>query len=232
MKARRPFARLQCIAAALLLLVAAVPGATAADDVSGLYDANGKSPGGKLYQGLVQIAPFGNAHAVLWKLSDGEAYKGLALRKDDVLGAAYGTDSVPGLVIYKIKGGTLEGDWVSGGKGAKMELGRETLQGPDGLSGEYKITLGENQDGSTNYDGKVVIKPDGDSFLLIWLVPKPAYIGRGVRVGDVLVVGFSRDAKKIPGVVAYRIGSGHALSGVWATGGSSKTGTEDLTPHK
>jgi hypothetical protein len=47
----------------------------------------------------------------------------------------------------------------------------------------------------------------------------------------VLVVGFSRDPKKIPGVVAYRVGDGQALSGVWATGGSPNTGTEDLTPH-
>lgn len=213
----------------LLVLAAFAVPAAADDDVSGLYAVAGKSPAGKGYGGAVKIVPYGNAHAVLWKLDDGEAYKGLALRKDDVLGATYGRDKIPGLVVYHIAGGTLEGDWISGGgKSAKEEIGRETLQGSPDLEGEYQITLGENQDGTTNYTGKVVMKRDGDTYVLVWMVPKPAYVGRGVRVGNVLVVAFGQDLKKIPGVVAYHV-AGQTLDGVWALGPSSKIGRETLT---
>jgi hypothetical protein len=43
----------------------------------------------------------------------------------------------------------------------------------------------------------------------------------------VLVVAFGKDLKTLPGVVGYRI-SGDTLAGAWATGPSSKTGSETL----
>jgi hypothetical protein len=206
-----------------------------ADDLSGLYDAQGRYPGGKEYQGAVKIVDFGSAQAILWKLNDGEDYKGLAIHQGDVLGAAYTTNETPfGLVVYKIDGGRLDGQWLNSGD-AKAELGREILEGSGKLTGQYQITLGENRDGTTNYTGQVMIKPDGESFVLIWLVPKPAYIGRGIRVGNTLVVSFSRITNpnggkvQVPGVVAYQVKDANTLQGVWSSGGNPRVGTETLT---
>jgi hypothetical protein len=104
------------------------------------------------------------------------------------------------------------------------------LEGPETLGGTYKITLGQNRDGTTNYTGEVIIKRDGPTYLLAWMVPKLAYIGRGVRIGDVLVVAYGRssDPKKLPGVVGYQIEDANSLIGVWATAGTAATGTETL----
>jgi hypothetical protein len=212
----------------LLLGVLAAP--AAAQDVAGLYDIQGKFPNGKNYGGAVQIAPFGSAHAILWKLADGQGYEGLAIRQGNVLGAGYAAGKLPfGLVVYRVAGGVLDGEWVTSGD-PKAELGRETLEGSATLGGSYKITLGQNRDGTTNYTGEVIIKPDGDTYLMAWMVPKLAYVGRGVRIGDVLVVAYGRgqDPRKLPGVVAYKINDANTMDGVWATPGANATGTETL----
>jgi hypothetical protein len=214
----------------LVLLFGAFAAPAAAQDVAGLYDIQGQYPGGKDYGGAVQIVPYGSAHAILWKLATGQGYEGLAIRQGNVLGAGYTAGKLPfGLVVYRVAGGVLDGEWISSGD-PKAELGRETLEGPATLGGTYKITLGQNRDGTTNYTGEVIIKPDGDTYLMAWMVPKLAYVGRGVRIGDVLVVAYgqSQDPKKLPGVVAYKIDDADTMSGVWATPGAKVTGTETL----
>jgi hypothetical protein len=213
-----------------IILVCAWIAPATAQDIVGTYDAQGKFPGGKTYAGAVQIVPYGSGHAILWKLTDGQAYEGLALRQANVVGAAYRMSKIDfGLVVYRIAGGLLDGEWTTPGN-QKAELGRETLEGPANLSGTYKITLGQNRDGTTNYTGEVIIKPEGDTYLLAWMLPKLAYVGRGVRIGDILVVAYGRsqDAAKLPGVVAYKIDDSTTMSGIWATAGSAKTGTETL----
>ncbi|MDQ7248532.1 hypothetical protein [Dongia sedimenti] len=218
----------------VLVLGAALAPAAApavAQDIAGIYDAQGHNPGGGgAYKAVVQIVPFGSAHAILWKLGAGKGNEGLAIRQGNVLGAGYTAGKIPfGLVVYRVAGGVLDGEWISSGD-PKAELGRETLEGPATLGGNYKITLGQNRDGTTNYTGEVIIKPDGDTYLLAWMVPKLAYVGRGVMIGDVLVVAYGRsqDPKKLPGVVAYKIDNADTLSGVWATPGAKLTGTETL----
>ncbi len=213
-----------------ILLLGAFAAPAAAQDVAGLYDIQGKFPNGKDYGGAVKIVPFGSAHAILWKLADGQGYEGLAIRQGNVLGAGYAAGKLPfGWVVYRVAGGVLDGEWVTSGD-PKAELGRETLEGPATLGGKYKITLGQNRDGTTNYTGEVIIKPDGDTFLVAWMVPNLAYVGRGVRIGDVLVVAYGRgqDPRKLPGVVAYKIDDANAMDGIWATAGSPQTGTEAL----
>ena len=218
----------------LLFCLGVLATPAAAQDIAGLYNAQGQYPGGKDYSGAVKIVPYGSAHAILWKLAGGQGYEGLALRQGNVLGAAYTTGKIPfGLVVYRVAGGVLDGEWVSSGD-PKAELGRETLEGPATLDGTYKITLGQNRDGTTNYTGQVIIKRDGPTYVLAWLVPKLAYVGRGVRIGDVLVVAYGRgqDARKLPGVVAYRIEDADSMVGVWATAGAPATGTETLQRRK
>lgn len=211
---------------ALLLLACLGLGgaAAAADEMVGRYTADGTTPQGKSYAGDVQIEQLGALHVVLWKLQGSEAYKGVGIRQGDVLGAAYGgPDTKFGLVVYKINGGTLEGRWVDS-RDLKSELGLETLQGSADLSGTYKITLGQNRDGMTNYSGEVTITRNGDAYLFYWPA-KPPVIGVGVRVKDTLVVAYSANPKKLPGVVAYQFDGKDALTGIWATAGIKQTAT-------
>jgi hypothetical protein len=194
-----------------------------ADDLAGKYRAAGTTPNGKPYAGQVQIEQLGGLHVVLWKLDDGEAYKGIGIRQGDVLGAAYGPgDTKFGIVVYKIQGGTLTGVWADS-RDLKSELGKETLEGDPGLNGVYKITLGQNRDGMTNYGGQVQIKRSGESYIVVWPTKPPA-LGIGVRVKDMLVVAYGNNPQKMPGVVAYQALGPDALSGVWSIAGIKQTG--------
>lgn len=212
------------------LLLGGVAHRSGADELSGVYDAKGRYPNGKDYQGEVQIKDLGTLHAVLWRLADGEAYKGIAIHLDDVLGGAYGpADARFGLAVYRIRGGRLEGVWADS-QDLKSALGRETLEGPPELNGKYRITLGQNRDGVTNYGGEVAIQRRGETYLVLWPT-KPPSLGVGIRVGDLLVVAFGTNPKKLPGVVAYRARPGEALDGIWATVGQKTLGSETLTRH-
>jgi hypothetical protein len=214
-----------------LVLLLAACGTAAAQDIVGTYDAQGANPGGAgAYKALVKIVPYGAAHAIVWDLGGGKGSEGIALRQANVLGVAYRNSKIPfGLVVYRIAGGLLDGEWLTPAD-QKAELGREVLEGPEDLNGNYKITLGQNRDGTTNYTGEVIIKREGDTYLFAWMVPTLAYIGRGVRIGDVLVVAWGRSQKTadLPGVVAYKIDDANTMSGIWALAGSPKTGTENL----
>jgi hypothetical protein len=44
----------------------------------------------------------------------------------------------------------------------------------------------------------------------------------------VVAYGRSQDPKKLPGVVAYKMDDANNMTGIWATAGSSKTGSETL----
>src|SRR5581483_4134621 len=96
-----------------------------ADELAGQFRVNGQTPGGKAYSGDLLMEDVGSLDAILWKLDDGEAYKGIAIRREDVLAAAYGTASQRfGVVVYKIHGGALEGWWADTGD-LKADLGHE-----------------------------------------------------------------------------------------------------------
>jgi hypothetical protein len=143
-----------------------------AEELGGEYSAQGADADGRAYAGDVRIQALGSAtQAVLWRLESGEAYKGLGLIADGVLGAAYGpADAQFGIVVYRVSGGTLDGLWTLP-RFAKEPAGREVLEGSPDLDGDYRITLGENPDGTTNYTGKVRIKRQGDVYLFAWFVP-------------------------------------------------------------
>jgi hypothetical protein len=212
---------------AILLLAAWFPASAKADDFSGVYNASGKDAAGTAYNGAVQIENLGTLYVVLWKLKGNEAYKGIAIPMDDVLGAAYGPpDAHFGLVVYRIKGGTLEGIWALSDD-LKSELGRETLVGSPDLTGTYQIKLGQNRDGLTNYSGQIRIQRKGDTYFFLWPTKVPS-LGIGVRVDDKLVVAYGTNVQKLPGVVAYKKAGNGDLAGIWTTVGVKKTGTDSV----
>jgi hypothetical protein len=208
-------------------------GPALADDLVGKYQASGTSPDGKSYSGAVQIERVGALDIVLWKLADGEVYQGIGIRQGDVLGVAYAPAGAKfGLVVYQVSGGTLTGSWATSGD-LKSELGKETLQGSPDLDGLYKITLGQNRDGMTNYNGQLEIKRSGASYIVIWPTKPPA-IGIGIRLKDTLVVAYTSDPRKMPGVVAYQdLGNGQ-LGGIWSVAAMKQTGqgTVNISPAK
>jgi hypothetical protein len=207
----------------LLPLCSALSVGARADELDGHYNAMGRTPEEKEYKGSVQIQEQGQIHVVLWQLEGGGAYEGIGLHRGDILGSAYGPPgSRFGLYVYKINGGTLDGTWADSAD-LKAELGRETLEGSANLNGEYKITLGQNRDGLTNYDGSVILQPNGDAYVVIRNVGKKTTIGIGVRLGDLLVVATGL-GKRLPGVVAYQTQGSNSLSGIWSFVGLKKTG--------
>jgi len=199
-----------------------------AGDLDGDYVADGADADGHGYSGVVRIQSLGGAEAVLWKLDNAGAYKGLGLTVDGVLGVAYGPATAQfGVVVYKINGGTLDGQWTLP-KYASGPAGREVLEGSPALDGEYRITLGENPDGTTNYAGKVRLQRQGDVYAFAWFTPgpNPSAVGIGVRQGDVIAVAYGGSIDHL-GVVAYRI-NGDLLEGVWS-GGKTRLGRETLS---
>jgi hypothetical protein len=209
---RRPALHRLCFS--LVLLVACVSTA-AADEVVGRYAATGVDPQGRNYKGDVQIEQIGKLHVVLWKLEGSAAYKGIGIRQGDKLGVGYaGPGTKFGIAVYKVSGGTLEGVWADSGD-LKSELGKETLEGSPDLTGTYKIALGQNRDGMTNYTGKIEVKRNGNTFLFYWPTKVPS-LGVGVLIDDMLVVAYGSNPAKLPGVVAYKSSGADTMDGIWA----------------
>jgi hypothetical protein len=198
-----------------LILIVAAGGIAAAEEFTGRYAATGVTPQGQSYKGDVQIEPVGKLQVVLWKLEGGAAYKGIGIRQGDKLGVGYGSaDTKFGIAVYKVNGGTLEGVWADS-RDLKSELGKETLEGSPNLTGTYKIALGQNRDGLTNYTGTIEIKRNGDTFLFYWPTKVPS-LGVGVLVDDMLVVAYGSNPAKLPGVVGYKATGADAMDGTWA----------------
>jgi hypothetical protein len=207
---------------AVILFLAAC-GTAAADDLVGRYAATGVTPQGANYKGDVQIEQVGKLHVVLWKLENGAAYKGIAIRQGDKLGVGYGAaDTKFGIAVYQVNGGTLQGVWADS-RDLKSELGKETLEGSPSLSGTYKIALGQNRDGITNYTGTIEIKRNDNTFLFYWPTKVPS-LGVGVLVDDMLVVAYGSNPAKLPGVVGYKTSGADTLEGTWAFLAPQKSG--------
>jgi hypothetical protein len=216
-----------------LTLFLAAWSSAAADEFVGKYAATGVDPQDRNYKGDVQIEQVGKLHIVLWKLESGEAYKGIGIRQGDKLGVGYGgPDTKFGIAVYKVKGGTLEGVWADSGD-LKSELGKETLEGSPSLNGTYKIVLGQNRDGMTNYSGGIDIKRKGDTFLFFWPGKTPS-LGAGVLIEDMLVVAYSSNPAKLPGVVGYKASDAGTLDGIWAFLDLNKTsgGSLNVAPPR
>ena len=212
------------------VLFLAVPASAAFADppLAGTYHAEGKTADGRAYGGRVGIEQNGKGVRLAWILDAGDGYRGVGLQVDNVLGGAYWSENErfngPGVAVYRIEGGKLHGNWLAYG-GPEGLVGREELSGPDSLEGRFEITLGENPDGASSYHGHVNIKRRGDTFLFHWYAPGSSYIGNGIRIGDVMVVGYAQG--RAPGTIAYCIREG-SLDGVWAYGSDARLGRETL----
>jgi len=96
------------------------------------------------------------------------------------------------------------------------------------IEGTYKAS-GANPGGKGQYKGNVIISKSGETYKVVWSVGT-AYIGTGIKVGDVLSVAYTDEGKKWFGIVAYKIKSGgKVLEGLWSGHNGRKLGKETLT---
>lgn len=101
----------------------------------------------------------------------------------------------------------------------------------DDLDGTYDAR-GVNALDGTSYSGTVTITRTGDVYEVTWDVGGSSYLGTGVRVDDVLSVGYTDQERSWFGVVGYRIGKGGRLVGTWCTLLGKTVGTETLVRRK
>ena len=92
--------------------------------VAGTYLCEGANPDGSPYQGLVEIVSVDNTYLVRWLMSDGAEVLGVGIRNSDVLSVSY-FGGTPAVVVYRIDGDRLVGEWTMGG--AEGMLYSETL---------------------------------------------------------------------------------------------------------
>lgn len=214
-----PFSSLVCGVAVFSLFISPA----SAQSLEGDYKCEGSGPNGAdAYSGKVVIKKNASVYPIKWDLGKDSAYVGTGIVVGDVLAAAYGGGKPYGLVVYKVSGGKLAGQWVIGGTTA---LGEENLEGPDGLSGTYTITSAKNASGNP-YTGKVSMTKNGGTFSLNWTLPNESYSGVGILHGDLLVVGWGKGEGY--GAVAYDV-KGSTLSGKWAAANMDTLGSETLT---
>jgi len=97
-----------------------------------------------------------------------------------------------------------------------------------GIEGTYSVA-GSNPGGKGAYKGTVVISKSGETYKLVWSVGT-AYIGTGIKTGNVLSVAYTDEARKWFGIVSYKIKSGgKVLEGQWCAHTAHKLGKETLT---
>lgn len=214
---------------AALLLCVAGQGAVAADPTGG-YRVERVAADGAVAAGAAQVAPSGRGFALAWAMDGGRRYRGLGLEVDGVLGAVFWPEEEEfeglGIVVYRIDGGRMEGVWMPMG-GSRMPLGRETLVGSPSLEGRFEIALGENPGAQSYYRGYVMIERRGDIQFFHWFTPTDAYVGNGVRMGNIMVVGYAMG--RAPGTVVYCL-RGDRMDGLWSYAEDTRVGREVLRP--
>ncbi|WP_437291323.1 serine/threonine protein kinase [Sorangium sp. So ce406] len=192
--------------------------ASSAPDLAGTYDiTSSRNPGGQgSYAGNVLLSRSGDTYRIAWIITKGAGYEGIAFVQGQTVAVGWASGGPYGAAAYRIDGDRLRGQWISTDRPGQIEV--ETLQGPEGLTGSYRIVEGPRK-------GTVVIAPTGDTYAVTWTLSTGTLKGVGLRSGDQLVVGWSPGQPV--GVVSYAI-EGRQLAGRWATLGSTQAGTEAL----
>ena len=99
-------------------------------ELSGVYRCNGMNPDGTAYEGVVEISKLKNTFRVRWTMDDGSII-GVGIFSNGVFAVSY-FGGAPAVVVYKLDGTNLVGEWTMGGiEGAVY---KETLTKTDGVA--------------------------------------------------------------------------------------------------
>lgn len=82
-------------------------------DLAGVYRCDGKNPDGTAYHGVVEIRKLRDTFRVRWTMDDG-AILGVGIYSGGVFAVSY-FGGAPAVVVYKLDGSTLVGEWTMGG---------------------------------------------------------------------------------------------------------------------
>jgi len=101
----------------VLLVAVAGIGSTAApepdSDLAGVYRCDGMNPDGTPYQGVVEISKVRGTFRVRWTMDDG-SIMGVGIYSGGVFAVSY-YGGAPAVVVYKVNGERLVGEWTMGG---------------------------------------------------------------------------------------------------------------------
>jgi hypothetical protein len=99
-------------------------------ELSGVYRCNGMNPDGTAYEGVVEISKLKNTFRVRWTMDDGSII-GVGILSNGVFAVSY-FGGAPAVVVYKLDGTNLVGEWTMGGiEGAVY---KETLTKTEGVA--------------------------------------------------------------------------------------------------
>jgi hypothetical protein len=109
----------------LLAQTAAPAPAAPAAGLPGVYECHGIGADGKPYRGAVIIEPDGNRFVLQWFVGTQLSAIGLGLREGNVLAVSFFGPDAGGIILYKIDGTRLVGQWSAPVN--KGEVFEETL---------------------------------------------------------------------------------------------------------
>lgn len=115
------------VLAAVLLTPLVVCAQQDVPDVVGFYDCVGKNPDGSEYHGFAEIGKVGETFRVLWTMDDGLVL-GVGIWSNGVFAVSY-WGGAPAVIVYKVDGNRLVGEWTMGG--AEGRTYSETLTKTD-----------------------------------------------------------------------------------------------------
>jgi hypothetical protein len=95
----------------LLAQTAAPAPAVPAAGLPGVYECQGTGADGKPYRGAVIIEPDGNRFVLQWFVGTQLSAIGLGLREGNVLAVSFFGPDAGGVILYKIDGTRLVGQW-------------------------------------------------------------------------------------------------------------------------
>lgn len=79
----------------------------------GVYECEGQNPDGSTYKGLAEIVKIDGTFRVHWILGDFEVW-GVGIWSNGVFAVSY-FGGAPAVVVYKVDGNRLVGEWTMGG---------------------------------------------------------------------------------------------------------------------
>ena len=100
----------------VVLVLSGVAGVRAADtppNLAGTYRCNGVNPDGSKYEAVVEITKLDGTFRVAW-IMDGGVVIGVGIYSGGVFAASY-FGGAPAVVVYKVDGERLLGEWTMGG---------------------------------------------------------------------------------------------------------------------
>ena len=106
----------------VVLVLSGAIGSTGAPDsppdLVGVYRCDGMNPNGSAYQGVVEITKLRDTFRVAWKMDDGSVI-GVGIYSGSVFAVSY-FGGAPAVVVYKVDGNRLVGEWTMGGIDGKV----------------------------------------------------------------------------------------------------------------